>query len=378
MHFSPALISIYIFSFWCFIQLFYYLFFFLRLAIFKQKSEPNFNETYFSIVICAKNEESNVSKHLDAWMTQQYHNAKGEPMFEVIIVDDNSDDGSNYVFQDLAPKYKNLRIVSLRQEAKGIRGKKFPLSIGIKEAKYEHVLLTDADCLPASDLWLKEIAFSYQSNRTEVVIGYGPYRKYEGFLNKWIRWETAISAMQYLSYAIVKLPYMGVGRNLSYKKELFIANKGFSSHTHLLSGDDDLFINQVANAKNTRICINPNAFTYSEPKKSYEAWYFQKKRHLSTGKHYKGIHQFFLGLFSISHFMFFASFVWCLFFPKFYLLTGCIFLGRWIVQYIIFAICLKKLKEFDLIPSIWLFDIYTLFYNIRMLPALFTSNKEWR
>jgi glycosyltransferase involved in cell wall biosynthesis len=378
MHFSIALLAIYTLGFWCFIQIFYYLFFFLRLVLHKNYSAAADSQEHFSIIICAKNEETNISKHLEYWITQQYHNLNGEPMYEVILVDDNSDDGSNYLFQDLAPKYKHLRIVSLRQEAKGIRGKKFPLSMGIKEAKYENLLLTDADCAPASNLWLQQIANSYQKQNTQVVLSYGAYRKYNGFLNKWIRWETAMTAMQYLSYALAKIPYMGVGRNLSYKKELFIANKGFSSHTHLLSGDDDLFINQVANGKNTRININPNAFTYSEPKKTYDAWFFQKRRHLTTGKYYKGIHQFFLGLFSASHFLFFAAFIWALFYPKFYIITAGIFIIRWIVQYIIFAICFKKLGEYDLIPSIWLFDIYTLIYNIRMLPALFTSNKEWK
>jgi glycosyltransferase involved in cell wall biosynthesis len=378
MHFSLSTVAIAVFGFMCTIQLFYYLFFFLRLVIHKNKKNELNSTTPFSIIICAKNEETNIQANIESWMTQDYHDVHGNPMFEVLLIDDNSEDGSHFMYQEIGKKYPSLRIVTLRQEAKGIRGKKFPLSMGIKEAKNEHVLLTDADCAPASNKWLQEVANTYQKQGTEIVLGYGAYKKYTGFLNKWIRWETAMAAMQYLSYALAKTPYMGVGRNLSYKKELFIINKGFSSHTHLLSGDDDLFINQVATAKNTRININPNAFTFSEPKKTFETWIFQKKRHLSTGKYYKGKHKFLLGLFSASHFLFFCAFVWALFFPKMYVITGSIFLLRWIVQYIIYAICFKKLGEYDLIPTIWLFDIYTLFYNLRMFPALFKNNKQWR
>jgi glycosyltransferase involved in cell wall biosynthesis len=378
MYFPLSIVAVSILGFWAIIQIFYYLFFFLRLAIHKNTTNTESNSIPFSIIICAKNEETNIRANIDSWMQQEYFDTYGKPLFEVLLIDDNSDDGSHYMFQEISNKYPSLRIVTLRQEAKGIRGKKFPLSMGIKEAKYDHVLLTDADCAPASKYWLMQMANSFHKQGTEVVLGYGAYKKYTGFLNKWIRWETAMTAMQYLSYALAKTPYMGVGRNLSYKKELFIANKGFSSHTHLLSGDDDLFINQVTNTKNTRINIHTDSFTYSEPKKTFEAWFFQKKRHLTTGKYYKGIHKFLLGLFSASHFLFFASFIWALFFPKLYTITAIIFFTRWIIQYIIYAICFKKLSEFDLIPSIWLFDIYTIFYNLRMFPALFKTNKEWR
>jgi glycosyltransferase involved in cell wall biosynthesis len=378
MQFSLAMIAIIALAFWCGIQLFYYLFFFLRMVFVKTKKEITVSDTPISIIICAKNEETNIRNNIDAWMNQNYHDSNNKPMFEVLLVDDNSDDGSHFMYQEIATAHPTLRIVMLRQDAKGIRGKKFPLSMGIKEAKYEHVLLTDADCTPASKEWLAQIAANYQNPNTEIVLGYGAYTKYKGFLNKWIRWETALTAMQYMSYALAKIPYMGVGRNLSYQKKLFIVNKGFSSHTHLLSGDDDLFINQVANKQNTNVCLHPDSFTFSEPKKTMETYLFQKKRHYTTAKYYKGIHQFLLGLFSASHFLFFGCFIWALFFPKYYIATAIIFITRWLIQYIVYAICFKKLGEFDLIPSIWLFDIYTIFYNIIMLPSLFTSNKQWR
>ena len=167
-----------------------------------------------------------------------------------------------------------------------IPGKKFPLSIGIKTAKYEIVLLTDADCVPASELWIEKMQETYDDD-TEIVLGYGAFHKKKGLLNKLIRWETFHTALQYFSYTLAGKPYMGVGRNLSYKKTVFFRHKGFSAHNNILSGDDDLFINNAATKKNTKINIDKDAFTLSEPVKSWGQWVKQKTRHYSTGKHYK-------------------------------------------------------------------------------------------
>src|SRR6185312_2609594 len=149
--------------------------------------------------------------------------------------------------------------------------KKFPLSMGIKSSRYETLLLTDADCVPASEHWIQLMQNGYREG-TEIVLGYGAYNKAEGLLNKIIRFETFHSALQYLSYALAGMPYMGVGRNLSYKKELFFNNKGFSSINHIPGGDDDLFINMVANKRNTTIVIDKDAHTLSEAAPTWQIW----------------------------------------------------------------------------------------------------------
>ncbi len=167
---------------------------------------------------------------------------------EVIVVDDNSLDDSKYILGELQKTFKNLQIIPLTQEAKMIKGKKYPLSIGIKEAKHEIVLLTDADCVPASEHWIYKIQDAFTPG-IEIVLGYGPYQKGPGLLNKLIRFETFHTALQYFSYALAGKTYMGVGRNLAYRKNLFFQNKGFSSINNIPSGDDDLFINKVATKK---------------------------------------------------------------------------------------------------------------------------------
>jgi hypothetical protein len=259
------------------------------------------------------------------------------------------------------------------QEAKLITGKKFPLSMGIKSSKYETLLLTDADCVPASEHWIDMMQNAYNED-TEIVLGYGAYIKHNGFLNKLIRFETFHTALQYFSYALAGLPYMGVGRNLSYKKNVFNRNKGFSSINHLPSGDDDLFINQVATKSNTKIVINKEAHTLSEPKKTFSDWIKQKNRHYTTAKYYKPKFKLLLSLYGASFFVMYPLFVACLIFCNWWLVLS-IFGLRFLLQLLVFAKSMKKLNEKDLLPWFWLLDIWMFLYQILFIPALFKRPK---
>ncbi|MGZ5134916.1 MAG: glycosyltransferase family 2 protein, partial [Flavitalea sp.] len=259
---------------------------------------------------------------------------------------------------------------------KGIPGKKYPLSMGIKEAKHEIVLLTDADCVPASEFWMHKMQDGYDE-KVEVVIGYGAYNKRPGALNKIIRFETFHSGLQYLSFALCGLPYMGVGRNLSYKKSLFLNNKGFSSMNHVPGGDDDLFINLVANKRNTRVVIDHDAFTLSESKKTFGQWFRQKNRHFTTGKYYKPKHKFLLGLYSISQFLFYPLFIASIFFYDWRMVLG-VFTLRLLSQAFIYYKAMKKLNESDLFRWWWLLDIWMFVYYCIFAPALWrTPQKTW-
>src|SRR5437868_4035888 len=270
-----------VFYFFCFIvliQLFYYSFFYTRVAFYKDQKKEVSQQHPVSVIICARDEDENVARNLPGILVQDYPTTH-----EIIVVNDNSVDDTKYILAELQKTFKKLQIVELTQEAKMIAGKKFPLSIGIKEAKYEIVLLTDADCVPASEKWLFKMQNAF-NNGIEIVLGYGAYTKSPGFLNKAIRFETFHTALQYLGYAMAGKPYMGVGRNLAYKKDVFFRNKGFSSINHIPSGDDDLFINRVATKNNTAVVIDPEAFTISRPKRTWKEWMKQKNRHYSTGK----------------------------------------------------------------------------------------------
>ena len=351
------------------IQIFYYLFFFARLVFYKAIPKTNTYTHPVSVIICARDEADNIAKNLLGSLVQQYSTTH-----EIIVVDDNSFDDSKYLLEEFQKTYKLLNVVELKQEAKHIPGKKFPLSMGIKAAKHEVVLLTDADCVPASEFWIDKMQETYVDD-TEIVLGYGAYHKKKGLLNKLVRWETFHTALQYFTYALAGIPYMGVGRNLSYKKTIFFRHKGFAAHNNIPSGDDDLFINTAATKTNTKINIDPDTFTLSNPVDTWAQWKKQKNRHYTTSKFYKPLHKFLLGLYSFSHFMFFpllmASLV-CVSWQWSLLVFGL----RFLTQAFIFYPAMKRLNEKDLYPLFLFFDVWMFFYYVIFAVALIKKPKK--
>jgi glycosyltransferase involved in cell wall biosynthesis len=352
--------------------LFYYLFFFLRLALFKTKSK-NISQTHpVSVIICARDEAANLVKNLPGALVQKY-----KTTHEVIVVNDNSLDESKYILEEFQRGFKQLQLIELKQEARFIPGKKFPLSIGIKTAKHEIVLLTDADCVPASEFWIDKMQEAFDDG-IEIVLGYGPLHKKKGFFNKMVRWETFHTALQYLSYAQSGIPYMGVGRNLSYKRSVFFRQKGFSAHNHVPGGDDDLFINKAATKKNTAIVVDKDSFTLSEPSNNWKQWIRQKKRHYTTSKYYKPLHKFLLGLYAFSLFLFYPLFFVSLFLFS-WKLTLIAFAIRFIVQAFVIFKTTNKLDEKDLFPWFIFFDVWMFFYYLFFATAVFKKPaKKWK
>jgi glycosyltransferase involved in cell wall biosynthesis len=345
------------------VRLFYVLFFFTRLAFHKTKPKESIRTNAVTVIICARDEAANLAVNLPGVLVQQYSSTH-----EVIVVNDNSFDDTKYLLEELRKTYRQLHVIELTQEAKMIQGKKFPLSIGIKTAKYEIVLLTDADCVPATENWIASMQAAYDDD-TEIVLGYGAYHKQPGLLNKLIRWETFTSALQYLSYAKAGLAYMGVGRNLSYKKTVFYRHKGFSAHNNIAGGDDDLFINSAATVSNVKINIEKDSFTLSKPASSFAEWKKQKYRHYSTSKYYRPIHKFLLGLYAACSFLFYpVLIVSAIFFNWQYALIA--FAVFTVVQTVVYAQALKKLNEQDLLPFVFLLDFWMFFYYIIFAFAL--------
>ncbi len=354
------------------IQAFYYLFFFSRLAFYKSK-QKNISQTHpVSVIICSRDEAANLVKNLPGVLIQKYSTTH-----EVIVINDNSLDESKYVLEEYQRTYRQLQLIELKQEARFIPGKKFPLSVGIKTAKYEIVLLTDADCVPASEFWIEKMQQGY-SDGTEIVLGYGAFHKKKNLLNKLIRWETLHTALQYLSYACAGMTYMGVGRNLSYKKAIFFRHKGFSAHNHVPGGDDDLFINKAATKKNTAIVIDAEAFTLSDAPATWKQWINQKNRHYTTSKYYKATHKFLLGLYAFSHFLFYPLFIISIFFVS-WKLCMLIFSVRLILQIIMLFNVTSKLNERDLFPWFLILDVWMFFYYLIFSSSLFKRpKKKWK
>lgn len=367
----PLIIFV-IFCIVSFFQIFYYLFFFSRFAFYKTKPRLTSQTHPISVIICARDEAANLARNLPGSLVQEY-----KTTHEVIVVNDNSFDDSKYLLEELRKEFRQLNVVELTQEAKMIPGKKFPLSIGIKSAKNEIVLLTDADCVPASENWIELMQSAYNEN-TEIVLGYGAYNKLPGILNKLVRWETFHTALQYMSFSLAGFPYMGVGRNLSYKKSIFFRHKGFSSLNNLPGGDDDLFINKAATKNNTAIQIHPESFTLSKPVTSWNQWIKQKQRHYTTAKYYKPVHKLLLGTYSFTHFLYLPALIAsAIFFNWKYSLA--IFGLRLIIQSVILFKSLKKLGEKDLYPWFILTDVWMFFYYLIFAASIYKKPRQtWK
>lgn len=291
------------------IQVFYILAFFTRLTS-HINFEPNIQDQpkpSVSIIVAAWNELDNLKELLPLLEAQDY------PNFEIVVADDRSSDGTYDYLLTNEGGFKKVIFTRINSLPDHFTAKKYAVTMAIKKSKNEVILLTDADCRPVSNLWLATMIAQLTSEK-DVVLGFSPYHYDESRLNALIRYETFQTAVQYFSFALAKVPYMGVGRNLMYRKELFWKKNGFASHLSLLSGDDDLFINEAETKTNVAICTNPDTYIYSEPKKTWADWKIQKQRHLSVGKKYKLRDKFLLGLLWLSHLT-----CWFFFVPTFFI-----------------------------------------------------------
>ena len=354
------------------IQVFYYLVIYGKVAFYKQKNEFSRKDQPVSVIICARDEYYNLQENLPLILKQDY------PDFEVVIVNHASEDDTQYLLRDLAVEYPNLKIVNLLEDLNFFTGKKFPLSIGIKSASYDILLFTDADCVPKSDQWLRKMAANFVEG-AEIVLGYGAYAKSGSLLNLLIRFDTVRVAMNYLGFARTGMPYMGVGRNMAYRKSLFYRQNGFISHYRIQSGDDDLFINKAANSKNTRIEIHPDSHTISSPKSTLSQWIRQKRRHLMTGNFYRPSHKFVLGLFAATQVMFFGfTTTLLILWYQPYIVLG-LFGLRLFCQLLITGKVMRKLSEKGFLLLVPFFEIFLILISpLLAIANALNKHVKWR
>lgn len=325
-----------------------------------------------SIIICARNEDDNLTEFLPKILVQDY------PEFEVIVVNDCSIDNTENVIDEFAKIFPNLKKVTIKEDDYYKHGKKFAVMVGIKGTKYDNLLFTDADCFPANENWLKDMASGFV-NKKEIVLGYGAYKKGDGFLNKLIRFDTFLIAANYLSAAIKGKAYMGVGRNLAYKKDLFYKQKGFSKHYHITSGDDDLFINQASTQENTNVVVSSNAITYSLSKTNFTDWKRQKQRHLTTAPHYNSNSRTKITLGYTFQYGFHLLFLSVLIFKTTIIAALAGFILKVLIQMIIFKKTSKKLNEVDLWALSFFYEIILLIvYPIFHISKLFHKPNKWK
>ncbi|RLJ61980.1 cellulose synthase/poly-beta-1,6-N-acetylglucosamine synthase-like glycosyltransferase [Lacinutrix venerupis] len=340
---------------------------------FKKKEPSKTQSVPISILICAKNEAENLKQFLPSIIEQDYYN------FEIVLINDASTDKTLEVMEHYSEKHNNIKIVNVRNNETFWANKKYALTLGIKAAQHDHLLFTDADCKPVSKQWISEMA-SHFTNKKTIVLGYGAYHKIpKSFLNKLIRYETLLTAIQYFSFAKLNMPYMGVGRNLAYHRDEFYKTNGFIKHIKIRSGDDDLFINEAANSKNTTICYTETSFTSSIPKKSFKEWFRQKRRHVSTANNYKFKHKALLALFYISQILFWLLLIITFTLQIYWELAIAILVIRLLIQYLSIGFSAKKLNEIDVLYLLPLLEIFLIGFQLTIfITNIISKPKYWK
>jgi len=322
------------------------------------KKERNGNVSFsreqppVSIIICAKDEADNLRQFLPQVLEQEY------PTVEVIVVNDSSTDETTDLLKEFCEKYPNLRTTFVPVGANNLSTKKLGITLGVKASKYEWLLFTDADCVPNDKKWIAKMARNF-THGTEFVLGYGAYFEKKGFVNKLVNFDTLFIGLQYLGMAYSSSPYMGVGRNMAYRKQTFLDQKGFASTLHLKSGDDDLMVNKAATAENTRVEVAQESITLSHPHQTLKGWYYQKERHLSVSSFYSASSKFRLALEPLSRGFFYLSLIGLLVFGGLITLVSAavLFLARFVMQLIIINRSAKHFGSKRFVSTLLLFDI---------------------
>lgn len=353
------------------VQIFFFLLFLIEFSK-KEKSHQTAGiQESVSIIVCAHDEEQNLRELIPILLSQEYSN------YEVIVVEDRSNDHSYELLLEEVKKDSRLRVVKIDRTPERMNAKKYALTLGIKAARNDLILLTDADCRPATTQWITAMVSCFDTG-IDIVLGYSGYYKSAGFLNAFIRFETLLTGMQYIGLALRGVPYMGVGRNLAYRKSLFLNNKGFNTIIEVTGGDDDLFVNRHARMNNTRVCTGQDALVFSIPKKSWRSFFHQKVRHLSVGRHYKPAHRTMIGTFHLSYVVNWLTGVLLLIMePGFYWILVVLLLRSAVVMRTTWLAAKKLGEEIEGWPLFFLDFVYVIYYISTGLWALLTKKVKW-
>ena len=344
-----------------------------------------------SVILCAHNESYNLSQYLQVLLTQDY------PTYEVIVVDDGSEDETREVVERYMVRDPRVHMTFVPYGARVRSTKKLAITLAAKAAKYDYLLLTDADCVPASNQWIREMMQGFAQHSTsntqhaiDIVLGFGPYFWEKGRVNRLVRFETLFNGLHYLGAALCGHPYMGVGRNLAYRKSLFFESGGFTRLMNNRAGDDDLFVNHVATKSNTAVVLSRESYTWSVSKKTMKEWWQQKYRHISVSPAYKTSTKIRLTLEPLTRGLFYAMVIgivaWQLgnaasplsaFNLPLSIAVG-LFLVRWIVQTAILNVSARRMgqKRFGMFTILWL-DIVLPLVNLVMLLIPQRRTNKW-
>ena len=345
----------------------YWHYIFAHLAKWTAPTVQNSSDQSATILLCARNEISNLQAHLPAIISQEFQ------QFKVLLVDDQSTDGTEDFIELLQQKERHLTYCKTNQNR---GGKKDALATGIVKVDTAWTQMTDADCHPVSTRWLQLMINHAVHLKKTIILGYSPYRYEKPMLAKWSHFEAWITAVQYLSFCLIGRPYMAVGRNVLYHTSL-LHPELFLKHADLKSGDDDLTMMEIANSQNTAICIDPDSFVYTDPEGSWGSYFRQKTRHFSTGHRYTWSTKILLSGFSISQLFFYVGVIGLLFSGNSSFFLGLMAL-RLLTLYPIVSSLKKKLHaQFSFFLFI-LFDfLLAIYFIIFSFAVIFPRKNTW-
>jgi glycosyltransferase involved in cell wall biosynthesis len=352
------------------IQIIYYIFF-SRFLLKEKKEKINSIENPISVLIFVKNQADNLQKFLPSILEQEYSN------FEIVLINNASTDNTDQILDDLKTKHANIKVVNVENNEAFWANKKYALTLGIKAAKYEHLLFTNANCKPVSKYWITEMNNKFTTERT-IVLGYSKFKREKSFLNIFIRFENLLNAIQCFTYTKHGTSYSAFANNMAYKRSDFFKANGYINHMKIKNGEADLFIKDVSNSKNTTFCISENSFIESNGSKSFKEWFLQKRELKFIKTKYAFRHRFLLNLFNTTK-LFFITLAVILFCYYPYKIVLSIVLTYYLVQYIIIAVSAKKLKEPQIIFFLPFLEIGLLLIQISIFSANFISKpNNWK
>ncbi|MBR4136222.1 MAG: glycosyltransferase [Bacteroidales bacterium] len=339
-----------------FLELLYYYVLYARFSFRKCPAAPDISENAppVSVIMVVKDAAAVLLKTLPRLLNQHY------PNFELVVVNDNSKDDTRLLLLEYQQQYDNIHIVNLDSAVTSIRGNKYAMSIGIRCAKYENMIFTDAECAPSSMHWLEQMAGQFSDTR-QIVLGYSTYQKRNNPFNRMLHFDNLLNALQYFSLALAHSTYRGNHQNIGFTKTLFYKQRGFASHNHLVYGDEDIFISKAANRKNTAVVYDPDSFTVLQRPAYYNYWVHHKEGLYYTRKYNTFKNKFLLNFYSFLNIAFYVSLVFAILATLSNIVMLSIVLGiallRIISLYLVFGFAAKRLNEKQTIPALLFYDL---------------------
>ena len=352
---TVALAVLIIFGVVTLIQLVYYYIIYGRFAFHRKKSALGFRDIPVSVVVVVRDDAAQLLQTLPQLLEQQYS------FFEIVIVNDRSrDEYSLQAIQEYKERYPNIKIVDLSTAVSTSRGKKMAISMGIKCASYDHILLTSPNCTPTSKQWLSLMAENFQFQK-KIVLGYSTFTKKRSPYNHFLHFDNLVNAMIYFSHALLHSTYRGDIHNVAFVRQLFYQQKGFISYNHLLYGEEDIFIHRASNPNNTAVEFSPDAVTVQQHVPQYRHWRLHKISLCFTRKYNSFKNRCLIGLYELTNLLFYVmlavSIVVALHQPLALYIAAGISVLRIASLYVVMGISAKKLQETQIVPLILLYDI---------------------